>query len=146
MRILRGTGPSGLHVLAPRSGDLVRPLIRARRSDVIAHLERHKLPFADDPSNRDPRFLRSRVRNELVPALVRLSPRIVEHLCALADAAGPADRVPAEIGGARLGRAQRETLARALRDRNAGVRVPIAGGKVVTLDLPTGGFVVIKPR
>ena len=85
MRVLRGTGARGLAAMPPRDGDRVRPMIAARRRDVEAHVARHRIPFATDPSNRDPRFLRTRVRHELLPALERLSPRVVEHLCALAD-------------------------------------------------------------
>jgi tRNA(Ile)-lysidine synthase len=87
MRLLRGTGPKGLAVLPPLDGDRIRPLFRARRADVEAHVSRHQIPHAIDPSNRDPRFLRTRVRQELLPALERLSPRAVEHLCSLADRA-----------------------------------------------------------
>jgi tRNA(Ile)-lysidine synthase len=143
MRILRGTGPSGLAVLASRSADRVRPLVRARRHDVLLHLERHHLPYASDPTNGDPRFLRSRVRCELLPLLERLSPRIVEHLCALADAAGAPLDTPARAGGRPLGRAQRTLLSRALCNKNPLVRVPLAGGKVATVDLHTGQFVVM---
>lgn len=85
MRMLRGTSARGLGVLPPLDGDRIRPLYRARRVDVDAHIARHHLPCAVDPSNRDPRFLRVRVRNEVLPTLERLSPRIVEHLCDLAD-------------------------------------------------------------
>jgi tRNA(Ile)-lysidine synthase len=85
IRLLRGTRARGLGVLPPSDGDRIRPLYRARRADVDAHIARHHLPSAIDPSNRDPRFLRTRVRHELVPALEHLSPRIVEHLCRLAD-------------------------------------------------------------
>ncbi len=93
IRILRGTGPRGLAVLPPRDGDRIRPLFRARRADVEAHVARHRLPHVLDPSNRDPRFLRSRVRHEVLPLLERLSPRVVEHLCSLADGlAAPATR------------------------------------------------------
>jgi tRNA(Ile)-lysidine synthase len=87
IRLLRGTGPGGLAVLPPRDGDRVRPLYCARRADVQAHVSRHHIPYAADPSNRDPRFLRTRVRHELLPLLERLSPRVVEHLCRLADRA-----------------------------------------------------------
>ncbi|HEX6277664.1 MAG TPA: tRNA lysidine(34) synthetase TilS, partial [Polyangiaceae bacterium] len=58
LRLLRGSGPRGLGVLAPRAERRIRPLIRARRADVVLHLERHGVPFADDPSNRDRRHLR----------------------------------------------------------------------------------------
>jgi tRNA(Ile)-lysidine synthase len=85
LRLLRGTGVRGLGVLPVRDGDRIRPMLRARRTDVEAHLARHGIPYRVDPSNRDPRFLRARVRSEVMPALERLSPRVVEHMCALAD-------------------------------------------------------------
>lgn len=112
MRLLRGTGTWGLGVLPPLDGDRVRPLIRARRADIDGHIARHRIPIAHDPSNEDPRFLRTRVRRELMPELLRLSPRIVEHLCALADDAAAERTVPR---GERIdprSRASSGTLAR----------------------------------
>lgn len=88
LRLLRGAGPRGLAVLPGRAQDVIRPLLRAGKSDVLAHLERHHLEFARDPSNIDPAFLRVRVRHELLPLLATLSPQIVRHLNALADALG----------------------------------------------------------
>jgi tRNA(Ile)-lysidine synthase len=88
LRLLRGASPQGLAVLPPRRGDLVRPFLRARRRDILAHLERHRVAFSLDPSNQDPRFLRVRVRSELLPLLESLSAGIVGHLNALADELG----------------------------------------------------------
>jgi tRNA(Ile)-lysidine synthase len=85
MRILRGTGPEGLAALPPLDGERIRPFYRARRADIDAHVARHSVPHALDPSNRDPRFLRARLRTEVLPVLQRVSPRVVEHLCDLAD-------------------------------------------------------------
>ncbi len=94
IRVLRGTGARGLGVMPPRDGDRIRPIYRARRSDVIAHIARHRLPYASDPSNRNPRFLRTRVREEILPAMERLSPRVVEHLCRLADELSSSRNLP----------------------------------------------------
>jgi tRNA(Ile)-lysidine synthase len=85
MRILRGTRAAGLAVLPPRDGDRIRPFLKARRADIDAHVRRHRIPHCHDPSNVDPRFLRVRVRLEVLPALERLNPRVVEHMYALAD-------------------------------------------------------------
>jgi tRNA(Ile)-lysidine synthase len=65
-------------------------MVHARRTDIDAHMARHGVPSSVDPSNADPRFLRVRVRKEILPLLERMSPRIVEHLCALADDAAKA--------------------------------------------------------
>ncbi|MFO0615072.1 MAG: tRNA lysidine(34) synthetase TilS [Polyangiaceae bacterium] len=85
MRLVRGTGPRGLAVLPPRAGDLARPLLRATRADVLLHVQRHGLVTSMDPSNENPRFLRVRVRREVMPLLSSLSPRAVQAICALAD-------------------------------------------------------------
>ena len=151
IRLLRGTGPAGLGVLTARAPMLTRPLVYARRADIMAHIERHRIPYAEDPSNVDARFLRTRVRREVLPLLTELSPRIVEHLCALADAAaavGPAadGAVPAVLEGLALGRAQRASLARALTTGNLRARVPLSGGKVAGIDLTSRRIVVMKAR
>jgi tRNA(Ile)-lysidine synthase len=86
LRLLRGAGPRGLAVLPARAQDVIRPLVHASKQDVLAHLERHCLQFAQDPSNSDHAFLRVRVRRELLPLMHHLSPQIVKHLNALADA------------------------------------------------------------
>lgn len=85
MRLVRGTGPRGLGVLPPRAGDLARPLVRATRGDVALHLSRHGVESATDPSNANPRFVRARVRHEIMPILASLSPKAVQAICALAD-------------------------------------------------------------
>jgi tRNA(Ile)-lysidine synthase len=112
LRMLRGSGLRGLGVLPARSGTRIRPLLRARRADVLLHLERHRVPFATDPSNTDPRFLRSRVRGEVLPLLASLDPRVVEHLNDWADEAASLAPEPELL--TRLGRRQRSALETSL--------------------------------
>jgi tRNA(Ile)-lysidine synthase len=137
LRLLRGAPPAGLAVLPARSGDLVRPLIRARRTDIRQHLVRHGIFWAEDPSNRDQRYLRVRVRNELLPLLGTLSPGIVDHLCSLADELGSGHE-PAildELGEPlRLGRAQRTALRRALARGRIQARIRLSGGRELRID------------
>ncbi len=130
LRLLRGAGPRGLAVLPPRAGPLVRPLIRARKLDVLAHLARHRVPFAQDPSNEDARFLRVRVRKEVLPLLESLSPTVVLHLCALADQLGEA-RDP-DAPAYPLPRATLDALARLAASSSPRGRVLLPGGLVAT--------------
>ena len=155
LRLLRGAGPRGLAVLpsiaplpvelpadvAEKAPMLIRPLLRARRSDVLAHLARHRLPFAEDPSNANPRFTRVRVRRELVPLLEDLAPGVVEHLCSLADMLIPALDPLASFG---LGRAQRQAIERAQRLGRKGVELRLRGGRRVEASFPGGQIVLIE--
>jgi tRNA(Ile)-lysidine synthase len=72
IRMARGSGVAGLGAMAretPLNGlILVRPLLDIPKSRLIATVEADGLPFADDPSNRDPRYLRARLRH-LMPQL-----------------------------------------------------------------------------
>jgi tRNA(Ile)-lysidine synthase len=71
IRMSRGSGIAGLAAMARLSsvpGDeegqikLVRPLLDIPKARLVATLHAAKIGFADDPSNRDPRFTRARLR------------------------------------------------------------------------------------
>jgi tRNA(Ile)-lysidine synthase len=69
LRLLRGSGRRGLGAMRPRARSLWRPLLAVSRADVVAHLEAAGLAWREDPSNRDLRIARNRVRHELLPYL-----------------------------------------------------------------------------
>jgi len=147
MRLLRGSGPRGLAVMPVVSdgieGDarLVRPLLAARRRDVIDHLGRHQLTSATDPSNRDARFLRVRVRREVMPLLEALSPGIVKHLCHLADQLADSRNAPPDaLEG--LNRAQLQALQRAIGQQRGNSTVRLSGGRDLRVEFFAGTPVV----
>jgi tRNA(Ile)-lysidine synthase len=159
LRLLRGAGPKGLAVLASRAPapvivegadrtcDLVRPLIHARRVDVMAHVIRHELQVAQDPSNVDPRFTRVRIRRELIPLLEDLSPSIVDHLCALADMLAEVCPDESELEGLQgLGRAQRSMIERARRSGERIVKIRKKGGLDVDVAFAKGKIVLTEKK
>ena len=68
-RMLRGTGLAGLAGIPVRRGRIVRPLLPFDRDTLRSWLEDRGVPFLDDPSNRDSRWARPRIRCALLPAL-----------------------------------------------------------------------------
>lgn len=66
MRMLRGSGIGGLAAMAQqteREGVLiVRPFLNVSKAQLVATLEKAKIGYADDPTNRDIRFTRPRIR------------------------------------------------------------------------------------
>ena len=85
LRLLRGSGARGLSGIPPRRGAIVRPLIDRTRAEVIAHVRVRALPHIEDPSNATPRFLRNRVRAEVIPVLRSLAPHASRALARAAD-------------------------------------------------------------
>jgi tRNA(Ile)-lysidine synthase len=67
MRLLRGSGINGLAAMARESERegvfLVRPFLNISKAQLIATLEKAKIGYADDPTNRDLRFTRPRIRH-----------------------------------------------------------------------------------
>ncbi len=99
LRLLRGTAPSGLAGIPDRSmdGRLVRPLLRVFRADLERFAGERGLSWREDPSNRDPRFARARLRTRWLPGLAReFNPKLLRALADLAEAQG---RENAWIGG-----------------------------------------------
>lgn len=92
-RILRGTGLRGLAGIPARRGRIVRPLLTFRRAELAAFLAERGLAYLEDPSNRDPRWIRSRIRHEALPALERAAGGdVVARLTKLAARARRLDR------------------------------------------------------
>jgi tRNA(Ile)-lysidine synthase len=85
MRVLSGATPRALRAMSARNGELARPLLRVWRSDTSGYCQALGMEPVVDPSNRDPRFLRTRVRHELIPALEAVFPAARRRLVAVAD-------------------------------------------------------------
>ena len=94
MHILRGTGVKGLagmtmHQLPNAWSDhipLVRPLLDLTRSEIMTYCDEQQLdPFIDE-TNTDPRYVRNRIRNHLLPMLEEhYNPRIRQSILRLAQ-------------------------------------------------------------
>src|SRR4051794_37501016 len=72
MRMARGSGIAGLAAMARQSRRdgvvLARPLLNVPKTRLRATLQKARIDYADDPTNRDPNFTRPRLR-ALMPAL-----------------------------------------------------------------------------
>ncbi|MCY3770836.1 MAG: tRNA lysidine(34) synthetase TilS [Gemmatimonadetes bacterium] len=87
MRLLRGSGSSGLSAIRPvRDGWIIRPLLDVTADEIAAYARSHGLSFRVDRTNAVRDMLRNRIRHHLVPLLQReYNPQIVQGLGRLAD-------------------------------------------------------------
>lgn len=97
--MLRGAGLTGLSGMpAFREQNVIRPLYETTRQEILGYLGERGLAFREDSSNFTPRYLRNRVRKEVLPILTQLVPSSVSALCRLADICREDDRYLDEQG------------------------------------------------
>jgi tRNA(Ile)-lysidine synthase len=111
MRVIRGTGVTGLSGIHPRitvenddgeiSGEIVRPLLTTRRRELEQYLKDIGQPWREDSTNADHAFTRNRLRKLVVPLLEKeFNPAVAENLAELAEIArGEEEYWESEVAG-----------------------------------------------
>lgn len=80
------TGSAGTHGggISIRHGVEVRPFLTIRKKDLIAFLKEEGQDWREDSTNHEGRFLRSKMRQDLMPIIEELFPKSVDHLVKMA--------------------------------------------------------------
>jgi tRNA(Ile)-lysidine synthase TilS/MesJ len=122
-RILTGAARTHAGGILVRDGRSLRPCLEIRKESLKQYLKEERLAWREDSSNQDHRFLRARMRTELMPTLEAIFPRAIPHLVKLAlgvqdDQRGAdlTDAIPGSfLGGLglRLRRSQLESISHA---------------------------------
>lgn len=89
LRLLHSAGAEGLAGMRRLrlfgTGWLWRPLLDLPRATLLEYAQQHALTWIEDPSNRDARFARSFLRQEILPALRRRWPDAAARLARSAE-------------------------------------------------------------
>ncbi|MUT67681.1 tRNA lysidine(34) synthetase TilS [Paenibacillus sp. NEAU-GSW1] len=95
MRMLRGAGLTGLSGMAfkrkEKNVQLIRPLLRINKSDLLQYCAEHEVPYEVDSSNNERYYFRNVVRLDVLPYLSQFNPQLSQSLRRLADVAGAED-------------------------------------------------------
>jgi len=71
LRIFRGTGLLGLRAMLPLSKyknlTVIRPLLSLEKGEILDFLHKNKIPYMIDKSNFEEKFLRNKIRLEILP-------------------------------------------------------------------------------
>lgn len=73
MNILRGSGLSGACGIKPVRENIIRPLIKISKKEIVSLLDDFTIPYVTDSTNGSTDYSRNYVRNEILPLLHRLS-------------------------------------------------------------------------
>ena len=86
MRIIRGSGLEGLRSILPKREVnqfiYIRPILNITREEIICYIRKQKLKYVQDPTNKDPKYLRNKIRLQLIPYLEKGFNRNVKSVLA----------------------------------------------------------------
>lgn len=78
LNLTRGTGIRGLAGMAPRSDDIIRPLLGFSKAEIQEYAQANGLEWREDASNSTEDYDRNKVRHRVIPELERLNPSFME--------------------------------------------------------------------
>ena len=79
INLSRGTGLEGLTGIPQINGNIVRPLLPFSRQEIEAYAQENKLKWREDSSNASTKYLRNKLRHEVIPALKETNPQLLQN-------------------------------------------------------------------
>ncbi|MBM3403011.1 MAG: tRNA lysidine(34) synthetase TilS, partial [Bacteroidetes bacterium] len=76
LNLTRGTGISGLHGILPKKGKIIRPILFLSRDEIDQLVEQEGYTFREDSSNLSTKYLRNKIRLEIIPILKEINPAL----------------------------------------------------------------------
>lgn len=80
INLIRGTGIAGLTGMKPHANNIIRPLLFATRGEIIKYCNSQSITYREDQSNADTKYLRNRIRHNIIPLLREINPSIESTL------------------------------------------------------------------
>ena len=80
MNFFRGTGINGLRGILPKQGNIVRPLLFARRSELEQFIQKSGLQFVTDHTNLQNDYTRNFFRNKIIPLVSESYPEAANNV------------------------------------------------------------------
>ena len=78
INLSRGTGIEGLTGIPATNDKIIRPLLPFSREEILAFAEENSISWREDSSNASTKYLRNRIRHEVIPVLKTLNPNFLE--------------------------------------------------------------------
>ena len=78
INLVRGTGLEGLSGIKDVHNDIIRPLLPFTRKEIEAYAETHKISWREDSSNASTKYLRNKIRHDIVPLLEQINPQFLD--------------------------------------------------------------------
>ena len=79
INLSRGTGLDGLMGIPEVNNKIVRPLLTFSREDIETYAKTNKLTWREDSSNASNKYLRNKLRHDVIPVLKEINPFLLQN-------------------------------------------------------------------
>lgn len=79
INLSRGTGIEGLTSIPEKTLHISRPLLPFSREEILNYAEKNKLSWREDETNKETKYLRNKIRHQIVPHLKELHPNFLNN-------------------------------------------------------------------
>ena len=80
INFFKGTGIKGLQGILPKQSKIIRPLLFAKKEEILAFAKENNLSFVEDSSNLSDKYTRNYFRNQLIPSIQKVFPEVEDNL------------------------------------------------------------------
>lgn len=79
INLSRGTGIEGLTGIPEQNDYIIRPLLPFSRNEILDYAKENRVEWKEDSSNASDKYLRNKIRHQIVPLLKDLHPTFIEN-------------------------------------------------------------------
>jgi tRNA(Ile)-lysidine synthase len=97
--LIRGSGITGLCGIPPVRGNIFRPFLSVKRSEILEYLAENSQDFVSDSSNSDDAYTRNYIRNNIIPLLKNINPSVIDSISKTAGIISSVDNYIKETAG-----------------------------------------------
>lgn len=80
IRMARGSSVAGLTGIKENDGLYLRPLLKIKKEEILHYLHHHNIEYLTDSTNVDQKYLRNRIRHQLIPVLQTIDERFENNI------------------------------------------------------------------
>jgi tRNA(Ile)-lysidine synthase len=80
INLLKGTGIAGLHGIPLINNLVIRPLLFATKNEIDNYALLQNIPYREDASNTNTKYLRNAVRHKILPVIIDIFPNAIQQI------------------------------------------------------------------
>jgi len=80
LHFIRGSGLKGLCGIKIINKDLIRPLLKTTKTEILEYVKKNNIPFIEASDNSDLKYSRNLIRHKIIPTIKQINPNFTKTI------------------------------------------------------------------